>query len=309
MRRVKKQEDRKKASLQSTAVLERRRAARELAASLAALGDTAAASLEKRLATVLVEGEEMPDVRLLLRLLERLAERAGDELGRADGDRFVRAMRLKVLQEETRRARAQLRREVVRVRKALVDLYGSARVRFQFGLGERTPRGTADVADEGRRLAACLGDPELALPAPPAAGLTPDPESWARCLKPLAERLELLLAERERRRVGAGDGVIEQRRAIRECGETCGLVARTAEALFRLGGEQKLARRLRPKRRARRQRPAIVRAAAGWWLELVAAVRRLRGGARHAEAALRWAQIKKAAVFRLARRFPRATNR
>ena len=44
-------------------------------------------------------GEEMPDLRLLLRLLERLVERAGDDLDDADGDRFVRAMRLKALRD------------------------------------------------------------------------------------------------------------------------------------------------------------------------------------------------------------------
>ncbi len=79
MQRAKKK-DPKKMSLHSTRVVDRKRALTDLVASLAAQGDTAAASLEARLAAVLEEGEEMPDVRHLFRLLERLVERAGDDL-------------------------------------------------------------------------------------------------------------------------------------------------------------------------------------------------------------------------------------
>ncbi len=274
---------------------------RDLAASLAAQGDTAAASLEGRLATVLEDGEEMPDVRLLLRLLERLVARAGRDLDEADGDRYVRSMRLKALQEETRKTRAELHGEVVRVRKALVDLYGSARVRLRFGLGERTPRGTADLAEEGRRLAAFLADEELALPAP-VAGLEPDPRSWARSLAPPAARLDRLLKELERRRVGAGDGVLELRRALTTSGETYLSVARAAEALFQLGGEKELARRLRPKAKRGRQRAGVVRTMAPWWYLAVAVYRRLIGMiARGVEAAKHRADSKKTRGLRLSR--------
>ncbi len=294
--------DWKKASLQSTQVIDRQRAVRDLAASLAAQGDTAAASLEGRLAAVLEAGEEMPDVRLLLRLLERLLTRAGEDLEEADGDRYVRSMRLRALQEETRKTRAELHGEVVRVRKALVDLYGSARVRLRFGLGERTPRGTADLAAEGRRLAAFLADEELALPASPAAGLSPDPEGWAASLAPPAARLDRLLKELERRRIGAGDGVIELRRALTACGETYLSVARAVEALFRLGGEEELARRLRPKAKRRPQRAGVVRTVAAWWRAVVAVYRRLRAMiARGVETAKNQANSKKNRAFRLSR--------
>ncbi len=287
----------------STTVLHRKRAVMDLAAALAAQGDTVTASLEERLATVLEKGEEMPDVRHFFRLLERLVERSGDDLDEADGDRFVRAMRLKVLQEQTRETKAKLHDEVVKVRKTLVDLYGSARVRFQFGLAERTPRGTADLADEARRLAVRLADPELSLPEP-AAGLEPDPEGWARSLRPPMVRLDRLLKELERRRIGAGDGVLEQRRALAACDQTCLLVARTAEALFRLAGEKELARRLRPKanRRRRRRRSGVVQAVVNGWSAVVAAWQQLRGlVARSAEAVRNWADLRKPAAFRLAR--------
>ncbi len=307
MQRVKKK-DEKKGSLQSTLVIHRKRAVTELVASLAALGDTAAASLEARLTAVLEDGEEMPDLRHLFQLLERLAQRAGDDLEEADGDRFVRAMRLKVLQEEARQTKAELHDEVVKVRKTLVELYGSAHVRFRFGLAERTPRGTADLADEARRLAVRLDDPDLALPEP-LLDLTPDPEGWVRSLKSPMVRLDRLVGELERRRIGASDGVLEQQRAMAACDETYLLVARTAEALFRLGGEKELARRLRPKARRKRKRPAIVRIVTSWWFLVVAAYQQVRGiVAGRVEAARKWAESREAAIFRLARGFPKTRN-
>ncbi len=259
-----------------------------------AQGDTAAASLEARLQAVLEDGEEMPDVRHLFRLLERLARRAGDDLDQADGDRFVRAMRLKVLQEEARRTKAELHAEVVKVRKTLVELYGSAHVRFRFGLAERTPRGTADLADEARRLAVRLDDPDLVLPEPRLAGLTPDPEGWVRSLKPPAARLDRLVNETERRRIGASDGVLEQQRALAAFDETYLRVAQTAEALLRLGGEKELARRLRPKARRKTRRPAIVQLAVSWWCAVAGAFQQLRGiVARSIGAARDWVDVRK----------------
>ena len=304
-----KKKDWKKASLHSSMVVERQRRVTDLASSLAAQGETAAASLEERLATVLEEGEEMPDVRLMLRLLERLVRRAGDELQDADGDRFVQAMRLKALQEQARETKAELHDEVVKVRKALVDLYGSARVRFQFGLAERTPRGTADLADEARRLAARLGHPELVLPEPSAADLVPDVDGWVHRLTPPMKRLEWLVQERERRRVGAGDGVLDQRRALAACDETYLRVAHAAEALFRLAGEEELARRLRPKAKRPRRRSSIVRTAVSWWLAVVEAFQRLRGFmANRVETVRSWAKSREGAGYRLARGFPKTPN-
>ncbi len=308
MKRSRKQ-DKDRASLHSSMVVERRRAVTELAASLAVQGGAVAASLEERLATVLEAGEEMPDVRHFFRLLERLAGRAGSDLDQADGDRFVRAMRLKVLQQETRETKAELQVEVVKVRKALVDLYGSARARFQFGLAERTPRGTADLADEARRLAVRLADEELALPAPAIAGLEPDPEAWARSLRPPAARLDRLLKELERRRIGAGDGVLEQRRALGACEATYLLVARAAEALFCLAGEDELARRLRPKAKRIRKRSGIVRTVTTWWCAAVAFFQRLRRGLAGGVERLRdWADGREPAGFRPSRRFLKAPD-
>ncbi len=142
-----------------------------------------------------------------------------------------------------------------------------------------------------------------ALPAPAAAGLRPpDPEGWAASLAPPVARLDRLLKELARRRIGAGDGVLELRRALTASGETYLLVARAAEALFRLGGEAELARRLRPKAKRCRKRAGVVRTMAPWWYLAVAVYRRLIGMiARGVEAAKHRADSKKTRGFRLSR--------
>ena len=157
------------------------------------------------------------------------------------------------------------------------------------------------------------------LPEPLAPGLAPDVEGWVRRLTLPTERLDRLWTELERRRIGASDGVLEQRRAMAACDETYLLVARSAEALFRLGGEKELARRLRPKAKRQRKRPAAVQVAVSWWSAALAVFLQVRGFAvRCAQAMRRWADSRKAAGvaseertsrhFRLARGCLKAPN-
>ena len=70
-KKAKRRKNPKRASSHSTMTAEAKRALLDLAASLAAQGDRVVAGLEDRLATVLEEGEEMPDVRLLFELFGR----------------------------------------------------------------------------------------------------------------------------------------------------------------------------------------------------------------------------------------------
>ena len=115
----------KQGSTHSIMALNQRRAVTDLAATLAAQGDTAAAGLVERLAPLLEEGEEMPDVKLLFRLLGRHAKRAGEELEEADTGRWTAGMTLSALRLQCRQEKAALYAAAVKVRKTLVELYGS----------------------------------------------------------------------------------------------------------------------------------------------------------------------------------------
>ena len=87
----------------------------------------------------------MPDLGLLFRLLGRHAKRAGEDLDKADTGRWTAGMTLSVLRHRCRQEKAALYAAAVKVRKTLVECYGSKRCRFQFGLAARTPRGAAGI--------------------------------------------------------------------------------------------------------------------------------------------------------------------
>ena len=245
----------------SILVVDRKQAVAELAAALrGAQGNTVSKGLEERLGAVLAEGERMPDVRLLLELLGRLAERAGTDLDRVDEDRWLADMSLLNLRHEAARARAGLYGEAVRVRKNLVECYGAEVCRRVFGFSERTPRGAENLADEVRTLVSRLRGLDLRLPEPRLATAGDAREQWIGDLLPGLDELERLLGEKQVRALRAGDEVLACRKTLASCDATYIEAARTAEALFALAGCHELARRLRPSCRRLRRRQAAAAA-------------------------------------------------
>ncbi len=259
----KKRKNPKRTSIHSTMTAGAQRALHGLAAALVAQGGRVAAGLEARLATVLEEGEEMPDLRLLLRLFERLLGGTARELDASDADAWKKAMKLRALRFECATVKKEVHVAAVKIRKALVELVGSKHCRFHFGLSPRTPRGAADLAIEVRRLVSRLAHPTLRLPRSLLPGLEADPGGWIADLTPSLERLEGLLQALEVQRIAVSDGVIARRRALDAGAETRRLVTGASQALFALAGEKELARRLRPRRRRRREAKPAPRRAVG----------------------------------------------
>ncbi len=249
---------------QSTAVIHCKQDGLELGAAIASLTESGAAALENRLAPVLAAGEEMPDVRLLLRLMGRLAEREVAAVDEADAARWQAGMRLLSLRDRCREAKAELRAATVQVRKILVELFGSSYTRLRFGLGARTARGAADLALEAGRIARRLVSGP-ALPEPP--GLTIAPRAWAETMRPAIDRLERMLRQVEVARIRLSDLVGERDRRLESSRATYLQVARSVETLFALAGEAELARGVRSSARrrerlaeTRRRRRAVVAA-------------------------------------------------
>ncbi len=251
---------------QSTAVIHCKQDGLELGAAIASLTSSGTAALEARLAPVLAVGEEMPDVRLLLRLMGRLVEREVVAVDEADAARWQAGMRLLSLRDRCRKVKAELRAATVRVRKILVELFGSSYIRLRFGLEARTARGAADLALEAGRIARRLvSGPEL--PEPRTPGLTIAPGAWAQTLRPAIDRLERLLREVEAARIRLSDLVGERNRHLESSRATYLQVARTVETLFALAGEAELAKGVRSAARrrerlaeSRRQRRSMVTA-------------------------------------------------
>ena len=190
-----------------------------------------------------------------MRLFERLLERTSGDLDEVDADGFLKEMGLSVLRFECGQVKREVHAAAVKIRKALVELVGSKRCRFQFGLSLRTPRGATDLAIEVRRLVSRLADPALKLPKSLLPGLKADPEGWVAELAPGLGRLEGLLRSIELQRIAVSDGVIARRKALDASAETRRLVMSASQALFALAGEKELARRLRLRRRRRPAKP------------------------------------------------------
>ncbi len=235
---------------QSTAVIHCKQDGMELAAAIASLTESGAAALETRLAPVLAAGEEMPDVRLLLRLMGRLVEREVTAVDEADAARWQAGMRLLSLRDRCREVKAELHAATVRVRKILVELFGSSYTRLRFGLGARTARGTADLALEAGRIARRLVSGP-ALPEPRTSGLTIAPRAWAETLRPAIDGLERLLREVEAARIRLSDLVGDRNRRLASSRATYLQVARSVEMLFEMAGEAELARGVRSSARRR----------------------------------------------------------
>ncbi len=235
---------------QSTAVIHCKQDGLELGAAIASLTDSGAAALETRLSPVLAAGEEMPDVRLLLRLMRRLVEGEVAAVDEADAARWQAGMRLLTLRDRCREVKAELRAATVWVRKILVELFGSSYTRLRFGLGARTARGTADLALEAGRIARRLVSGP-ALPKPRTPGLTIAPRAWAETLRPAIDRLERLLREVEAARIRLSDLLGERDRRLESSRATYLQVARSVETLFELAGEAELARGVRSSARRR----------------------------------------------------------
>ncbi len=290
-KKTRRRKNTKRTSIHSTMTATMKRALGALGGSLSAQGDRVATALEERLSTVLEEGEVMPDLRLLLRLFERLLGRSSTDLDTIDAEGWKQAQRLRALRFECRKVQAEVHAAAVKIRKVLVELVGSKRCRLQFGLSTRTPRGAEDLAIETRRLISRLGAPELSLPGSLLPGLKADPAGWVAELEPGLGRLEELLRQIERRRIAVSDGVIARQKALDDSGETCRLVTGASVALFALAGEKELARRLRPKRRRRREAARTARSPAAAALRSAAAsllawLRRVVGGVRSAASEL-----------------------
>jgi hypothetical protein len=271
MRRKKEKKKLKHAEMtQSEAVVECRKAGLELGGAIASLTESGASSLAARLAPVLEPGEEMPDVRLLFRLMGRLAEREVEALDEADTRRWQAGMKLLSLRQKCQEVKAELYAATRRVRKTLVGFFGSRDVRRRFGLAARTARGTADLVLEAGRIERRLrSGPEL--PQPSTPGLTISQLVWAQMLRPGIDLLERLLREIEVARIRLSDLAGERNRRLESCRVTYLQVAHSVETLFVLAGLPDLAKSVRSSAR---------------WRRRVAEARRRRRGAGVVEAAL-----------------------
>ena len=128
--------------------IQRKKAAERLAARLHKSGPVIAEKLAPRMAKVLEEGEEMPDVAHLLDVLGRMVKAEHKGLYDADDRRSHHGTEQWWLRKQLNEEAAPgLRGRVVEVRDWLRHNYGAKKAKWLLDFEGRTPRGIEELAD------------------------------------------------------------------------------------------------------------------------------------------------------------------
>jgi len=227
----------------SQMAMRREEAAKWLRGGFLSHGDSAVKGLEKRMAAVLGEGEEMPDVKHFLDVLTRMLVREAEQLTEADWERSAETGQAGVLRHHYRDpAMQELRQLIVDVRKVLTGLYGNKETSKYLGLKGRTPRKYDDLERFGPWLLYQLRNVEL----PESRLGTPPVEKWVEQLEPLvtAFNLEKDGVDRTFWSEGHARDVFKER--LGDFDAIYPPTVRLVENVYLLGDEVKLAGKLRP---------------------------------------------------------------
>ena len=233
----------------SSMVNRRYKAAYWLRGGVTANGRRPAKVLERRMAAVLEEGEQVPDVVHFIDVLSRMLVHEAEKLETTDDERWHGTAAAQIVRRSYRDpAVDELRQMIVDLRKCLIGMYGTKEASDLLSIRGRTPRGTEDVLSLGRYLVLSL--PTIELPAS-SVDIGVSPRTWARKMQPLVERLETHVAA-ARSRTWTQDMAIDARNhQLGDFDGTYGPVTRLIESVFLLGGEARKARKLRLRFRRR----------------------------------------------------------
>ncbi len=222
--------------------------------------------LKKRVAKVLREGEEAPDFAHVLDVLTRLVAVEGEELEKLGRNRSGRLTDVSFLIHTRNSAFEELYDEVVDVRRNLVRLYGSKKIRRFFDLGPRTARHPERLEEEASRILSRLEIFQM----PPKGGMSADRKALMARLRTPRDHLREALSGLRDTRFDEGDVVEAKRTAMDLFDDVYVLVHQIVKALYDLAGKKKWRQGLRPPARradARVGRRSIVRRLQekNWW--------------------------------------------
>ncbi len=223
---------------------DREKAARRLAGMFRRYGSMIADRLQPRLAEVLEEGEEVPDVALLLDLLGRMVLAELADLDEADYVRGRDGGEAQWAQRQLHdKALPELRDRVVEVRRQIVHFCGRAHTSRFLGVRDRTPRAAEEVQD----LAGFMVRNLPVLKVPKVAGQQMDPASWVEFLAPALDEVRGLRETLFHHGEDEIDSVALKEKAMDSFDQTYRLIVKAGESFFQLTGFDRLAEHLRYK--------------------------------------------------------------
>ena len=215
-----------------------------------------AADLKERMAVVLEEGEEAPDVAHFMDVLARMVKHESEVLDAADEERIKEGGHVKWLQLQRAEADAETRAQVIRIRDRVRGVYGAKEAKIKLGIKGRTPLNPQELEVWAAYLVAWLPRQEWE----PEEDCTLNPKKWAEDLRPAWERLRDVLEELELRRDRKAEGVAVKQAALKISAQTYSRAVRLLELIYELADHPILARRLRRRFGGRpRRRKALVK--------------------------------------------------
>lgn len=222
-----------------TSQMRRRKAAASLAADLAKHGPKIAKRLESRMAAVLEEGEEMPDVAHVLDVLGRMLALESQELKTVAEARGTEGSRLSQARKELREsAEPELRQRVIWVRDRLRGAYGAKEAENLLVFKGRTPRAREDLQDLAVHMVSFL---PMVRPPKKKAGPPPDPASWAEYLRPALDEFNRYMDALGEHSGNQSDVVEEKNKALAIFDLNYSRIVRLSELFYELAGLDSLA--------------------------------------------------------------------
>jgi hypothetical protein len=229
-------------------IRDRQKSGVSVGASVDTHAERVAASLEEALAELLEEGETVPDVRTLLRILQRRLATSVDDLVAA-GDLHLEELDNDVeLRQRRDQLTVRLGATVSRFRSALDGLYGPGRARQIAGLIGRTEQEPVALLAQTKRILDRFGNPEVQLD-PPDFGVQVDPAAVAARFQPDYQELRDIVTELSRENRKSDDTFVAKSEAMTRYDEHFRWIAGALESLYHLAGHHVLAARVKPSTR------------------------------------------------------------
>ncbi len=218
--------------------LRRQKAAVNLASDLARHGPKIAKALEPRMAAVLEEGEQMPDVAHLLDVLGRVLALESQGLETTAHARSVEGTQVaqarKALCES---AVPELRQRVIWVRNQVCGAYGAKEAERLLGHKGRTPRAREALQELAEHMVSFLPQAE---PPEAIAGPPPKPADWADHLRPALAEFNHHMDELERHGGGQKEVVGKKNQALATFDRNYSRIVRLAMLFYELADQESL---------------------------------------------------------------------
>ncbi len=212
-----------------------------LASFLKGIGPQIAKALEPKMAAVLEEGEQLPDLAHLLDVLGRMVVAEQDRFDKKDMDKHRHAGSAASVRLELRRdVMPELRARVKQVRKWMRTHINPGTLKIILPFKGRTPRSDEGLEDLAKLMVRRLADRKpIQTPGGPV-----DPAGWAEYLREPLAKASGLLGEIDGYHEGKSLSAKQKAEAMKSYDKLFRRVARVGWIFCHLGGIEKTARHL-----------------------------------------------------------------